>query len=508
MNNESKIRTLADAAEEIQRQRSAGNRVVHCHGVFDLLHIGHLKHLQSARKLGDFLVVSVTPDRFVNKGPGRPEFTEKLRAEALEAVECVGLVCVNEWPTAVELIGMLKPDIFVKGSEYRAAGEDVTGGITVEQSAIEAVGGKLEFTDDVAFSSSALLNKHFANRTDELRNYLGDFSTQHSSQELVDLLQNVQKLRVLLVGEIIIDVYERCETMGKAGKEPILAARHLGTERFPGGALAAANHLAEFCDDVHLVSFIGGRDSEESFIRDKLNSSVKTSFISLEGEPTIVKKRFVEHYPFQKLFEVYTISGKETHPEGTRQLHNLLEELLPQYDLVLALDYGHGLLVPSIVKLLSERAKKLAVNSQVNAHNRGFNTISKYPRADYICLSESELRLDRRSREGDLEELIRAVAQELDCPRITVTRGSEGCLCYDRAQGFTEAPVFSSHVVDRVGAGDAVFAVTSLCFARDASTSLLAFVTNAVGAQAVGIIGNQRPVSKVPLIRHIQTLLK
>jgi sugar/nucleoside kinase (ribokinase family) len=164
--------------------------------------------------------------------------------------------------------------------------------------------------------------------------------------------------------------------------------------------------------------------------------------------------------------------------------------------------------VPSIVKLLSERAKKLAVNSQVNAHNRGFNTISKYPRADYICLSESELRLDRRSREGDLEELTRAVAQELDCSRITVTRGSEGCLCFDRVHGFTEAPVFSSHVVDRVGAGDAVFAVTSLCFAQDASTSLLAFVTNAVGAQAVGIIGNQRPVSKVPLLRHIQTLLK
>ena len=197
MSNVSKIRTRAEAAEEIQRQRKAGNRVVHCHGVFDLLHIGHLKHLQSARKLGDFLVVSVTPDRFVNKGPGRPEFTEKLRAEALEAVECVGLVCVNDWPTAVEVIGMLKPDIFVKGSEYRAAGEDVTGGITVEQSAIEAVLGQLEFTDAVAFSASALLNKHFANRTAELRNYLGEFSTQQSSQEFIDLLQTLQKLMVL-----------------------------------------------------------------------------------------------------------------------------------------------------------------------------------------------------------------------------------------------------------------------------------------------------------------------
>jgi bifunctional ADP-heptose synthase (sugar kinase/adenylyltransferase) len=185
-----------------------------------------------------------------------------------------------------------------------------------------------------------------------------------------------------------------------------------------------------------------------------------------------------------------------------------LEPIIDQYDLVLALDYGHGLLTQPVVRLLCEKARCLSVNTQVNAHNRGFNTISKYPRADYVCLSESELRLDRRDREGNLEALVREVADQLGAERITATRGSQGCLCYDRETGFTNMPAFSNHFVDRVGAGDAVFAVTSLCVARGADPEAVAFIANAVGAQAVGIVANQRPVCSVPLIRHIQTLLK
>jgi cytidyltransferase-like protein len=508
MQRSGKIRTIAEAASEIQHQQAAGKTVVHCHGVFDLLHIGHIKHLQSARRAGDFLVVTVTPDRFVNKGPGRPEFHEALRAEALEAVECVDLVCINEWPTAVEVIGRLRADLFAKGSEYRDAAKDVTGGISVEQNAIEAVGGRLVFTDDVTFSSSNLLNKYFTAQPKELRDQLDCFKERHPPERLVELIQSLKGLKVLLLGETIIDVYERCETMGKAGKEPILAARHLTTEQYPGGALAAANHLAEFCDSVHLVSFIGGVDSYEPFIRESLNPRIQTTFIPLEGEPTIVKKRFVESYPFQKLFEIYTISGKETHAEGTRSLLGQLEPILGNYDLVLALDYGHGLLNQPVVRLLCEKAKYLAVNTQVNAHNRGFNTISKYPRADYVCLSESELRLDRREREGNLEALVREVADQLGAERITTTRGSQGCLCFHKKTGFTNMPAFANHFVDRVGAGDAVFAVTSLCVARGADPEAVAFIANAVGAQAVGIVANQRPVSSLPLIRHIQTLLK
>ena len=94
-----------------------GLKIVHAHGVFDLLHVGHIRHLEQAKELGDILVVTITPDRFVNKGPNRPAFNEKMRAHSLAALESVDYVGVTENPTSVETIKLLKPDIFVKGTD-------------------------------------------------------------------------------------------------------------------------------------------------------------------------------------------------------------------------------------------------------------------------------------------------------------------------------------------------------------------------------------------------------
>src|SRR5262245_63288502 len=106
-----------------------GQVVVQAHGTFDLLHIGHVRHLQAARELGDVLVVTVTADRFVNKGPGRPAFTETLRAEMLASLQYVDLVAINPEPDAVGAIAAIKPDVYVKGQDNENAETDVTGKI-------------------------------------------------------------------------------------------------------------------------------------------------------------------------------------------------------------------------------------------------------------------------------------------------------------------------------------------------------------------------------------------
>src|SRR5437868_6691263 len=116
-----KINRVDDLAKSLAGLRTQGKKIVQCHGVFDLLHIGHIKHLEAARKYGDLLVVTLTPDRFVNKGPHRPAFPERLRAEALASLACVDFVAINEWPTAVETIQRLRPDFFVKASFARRA---------------------------------------------------------------------------------------------------------------------------------------------------------------------------------------------------------------------------------------------------------------------------------------------------------------------------------------------------------------------------------------------------
>src|SRR5437867_3463041 len=148
------IKRIDDLAKAVADLRQSGKKVVHCHGVFDLLHIGHIKHLEAARKYGDVLVVTLTPDRFVNKGPHRPAFPEGLRAEALASLSCVDLVGINEWPTAVETIERLRPDFYVKGMVRETGKRDHTDAIDREENAVKAGGGRLILTDEETYSAS------------------------------------------------------------------------------------------------------------------------------------------------------------------------------------------------------------------------------------------------------------------------------------------------------------------------------------------------------------------
>lgn len=503
-----KIRDLEELAQLLGSARAEGKRVVHCHGVFDLLHIGHIRHFQQAKAMGDILVVTATPDRYVNKGPGRPAFHETLRAEALAALDCVDYVAINKWPQAVKTIELLRPDYYVKGSDYKDAQDDRTGGIALETAAVRSAGGELVLTDDVTFSSSHLINRHLPVFPPEVAEHLTSLSQRYTAGQVIRYLEGARSLKVLVFGETIIDEYQHCNVIGKSSKEPILAARYLSTEKFAGGVLAVANNVANFCDQVTLVTSLGANNPQEDFVRKNLNPNVKANFLYKENSPTIVKRRFLESHLMQKLFEVYEINDDELDEVQGAELVARLEEQAPQHDVVLVVDYGHGLINSSAVGALCRTAPFLVVNTQSNAGNRGFNTISKYPRADYVCLSADEIALEERNRRGDLRKMILSVSRKLDCSRVMVTRSKEGNTCYGREEGFCESPALAHHVVDRVGAGDAVLALTSLCVAQGAPIDIVGFIGNTAGAAAVATVGHRDSIHPLPLFRHIEALLK
>jgi rfaE bifunctional protein kinase chain/domain/rfaE bifunctional protein nucleotidyltransferase chain/domain len=503
-----KILPLEDLAGVLGKLKAQGKTVVHCHGVFDLMHVGHIRHFEQAKGLGDILIVTVTPDRYVNKGPNRPVFTDAHRAWAIAALGCVDYVAVNRWPTAIDTIKLLQPSIFVKGSEYRDASKDRTGNISLEEQSVRDVGGRIEFTDDIVFSSSSLINRYFGVFPEKTEQFLTAFSAKHGADQILHYLEAASKLKVLVLGETIIDEYQYCETLGKAGKEPILVARHISSERFPGGILAVANHVAAICDQVTMLSCLGEIDSQEDFVREHTQAKIEKIFLTVPGVPTIVKTRFLESYPFQKLFEVYVMGNTEQQSVQTAAVGQKLSEILPNYDAVIVADYGHGMISPEVADVLSGAAKFLAINTQVNAGNHGFNTVSKYQRADYVSVSERELRLEARSPHRDLREIVKEVSAQLGAERLMITRGGQGCLCYSRSEGFHEIPAFTGHVVDRVGAGDAVLAITALCAAQQAPIDVLGFIGNCVGSQAVGIVGNRSAIERVSLARYIECLLK
>ena len=503
-----KIFYLDSLAEYLKRERTGGKRIVLCHGVFDLLHLGHIRHLQEAKSFGDLLVVTITPDEYVNRGPGRPVFSEELRAEAVAAIGAVDYVAINKWPIAVETIKALKPDVYVKGPDYQDKSNDLTGNITIEEEAVKAINGEVRYTSDITFSSTQLLNQYYPLFTDEQKSLIERLKENYVLDDILQYFEKMTKLKVLLVGEVILDEYVTCNTLGKAGKDPILTLQKLDSEMYAGGILAIGNHLSDFCQSLKILSYLGQEMTNEEFVKENLRQNVSIDFILKSGSPTIVKRKYINSDKQSKIIGIYDINDELINESEEELFCKKLEENLPQFDAVIVADYGHGLITPRAIEVLTEKSRFLAVNTQLNSANIGFHTISRYKKANYICMHEGELRHDFRSREKSLKELAMNLYSRVESDVITVTEGARGGLSYSKQEGFVNCPAFASKVVDKMGAGDSLFAITSLCFAVGMPIDLTLFIGNLAAAEIVATIGNSKSINRVELLKAIDSFLK
>jgi bifunctional ADP-heptose synthase (sugar kinase/adenylyltransferase) len=220
----------------------------------------------------------------------------------------------------------------------------------------------------------------------------------------------------------------------------------------------------------------------------------------------LIKRRFIEGYSMTKLLEVYEMDDSCLDGEINHKFNNLIFPRISECDLIVIADFGHGTINQGLKNALSEIAPFLAVNAQSNAGNRGFNNITKYPKADYVSMAEHEIRLEMRDLNGRIQPMMKDLLDRLHCKEITVTRGRKGCMILNQNGEFYQVPSFVTNVVDRVGAGDALFAVTSLAASAGAPAELIAFLGNVAGAIAVEIMGNQKYISTEQVMDYISRL--
>src|ERR1041385_3729880 len=249
-----KIVSLQELSGIIASLKKQRKKIAQCHGCFDLLHIGHVKHFESTKKIADVLVVTVTPDRFVNKGPGRPAFPENLRLESIAALEVVDYVALNEWPTAIETINLLKPDFYVKGPDYKRREEDITQNIVLEEDAVKAAGGQLYITEDVSFSSTKLISARMSKLDDSVQSYISTLKKDFTGDAVVKEIDKTKSTRALIIGDTIIDEYHYCTPLGKSSKSPTISTIFKYGQSFAGGVLAIANHISQFSEKVELIT--------------------------------------------------------------------------------------------------------------------------------------------------------------------------------------------------------------------------------------------------------------
>ncbi len=499
-----KIMPLAAATAQRDQWQRESRRVVVVHGLFDLLDSGHLQRLSRARAEGDVLIVSLRPDIDPAWGRRRATLDQNVRALTLASLPFVDLVVPATAWSALGSIQALRPDVFAQGVDgIRLSSEREEDG--TERSAVGNGGGKLIVLDEAEIQGSA--DRVAESTPGEADAFLRGFRSRYSAKDVIGTLKDLRGLKVLVVGDTIIDEYHFCRPYGMPQKSPVIAAQFLQSEAHAGGILAVANHLAGFCDTVHLLTCLGAADTREDFVRSHLLPNVRADLFVRPDGPTTVKRRYIRKFMARNLFEVSFFNDAPLPTDIDIQICRRLSTLIDQHDVVVVADFGQGAVSANMVEVLCRRSKFLAVNSQLNSINYGFNVITRYPRVDYVCIDLQELQMACRDRQRPAAELASSVAHDLSAEYLTVTLGHLGSLTHRRGKPPAAVPVLSRNVVDTIGAGDAFLSITAPCAQAGIETELLGFIGNAVGALAVRFIGNQQSITPEALFDFVENIL-
>ena len=504
-----KLYSLNNLSSIISKLRKKSKSIVLCHGVFDLLHVGHIKHLKKAKTLGDKLVVTITADNFVNKGPGKPLFNQKLRAEAIEALEMVDFVAINENPTALKPISLIKPNIYCKGKDYKNPNNDITGEIKNELKELKKFNGKMIFTEELTFSSCRLINSETDFYSSKHKRDIKKIKKFYDFETIRTIVDDFSKIKILVIGETIIDQYNFCEAIGKSGKEPILVLKEVKKENYLGGVLAIAKNLNEFSKKITILSMIGEKKEFLKEIKKELPKNIRTKFFTKKNSPTIVKKRFVDDISNSKVFGVYNLNDDILNNSEEKVFNKFLKNELKKYDLVIVSDYGHGLISKSSAKIICKHSKFLALNAQVNAFNIGYHTMKNYVNFDTLIINEKEIRHEMRDKAGNLEGLMIDLVNERNVKNLIVTSGRNGSILYNKKnKKFFTAEAYATKIVDKIGAGDAMLSLMGLCLKSNLKSELTLLMSSLGAAQSISSLANKESISKISILKTLENILK
>jgi len=506
-----KVLKYEDAAGRIDALRSQGLRIVQCHGTFDLIHPGHIIHLEEAKALGDVLVVTITDEKHVNKGPGRPCFNDELRARTLAAISCVDCVVLIPFTAAVEAIRLIRPDIYCKGREYEDSSNDVTGNIHDDVSEVHAHGGEICYIGSVVFSSTKLLNHHFDHLPDSIKSVCRKLSGQVTIREFQDMVGSFGSLRVLVLGDTIIDQYAYLKVQGLTSKNRMISGRFLRQDTHLGGAMAVLRHVKQFSDNVRFVSLLGA----EPWVDELLAGAIAAREDATVRDPdftTVVKKRYVEPLlqgnEISKLFSINYINEAAPSSAARDKLFATVRAEMRACDVVLLADFGHGFTDSALRELIQEEAPFLVLNCQTNSNNHGFNIITRqYRRADAFSLDLQEIMLACGERAPDCEKELASITGRFGSRYAWLTRGSVMTIGLSPGSDPAYIPPLVTDVTDTVGAGDAFFSLAGLAAGRGLPLDIATFLGQLAGGQAVNIIGNEHPISKPALLKAAMSLL-
>lgn len=477
-------------------------KVVMCHGVFDVVHPGHMRHLMYAKGKADILIASLTADHHINKGHYRPHIPQHIRAANLAAFEMVDFVIIDTNSTPLANIEKLQPDFFAKGYEY--SGKSKPQKTQEEEELLETYGGEMLFTPgDVVYSSSKLINlEEPVIRLEKLASVMemDGISIKH----LMDALNSTKPVTIHVIGDTIVDGIMHSNVIGGQTKTPTLSVRLESQENYVGGAAIVAKHLKAAGADVVFTTVLG-EDSLAQFVQqDLLEAGIELQLIVDKNRPTTYKNAVVANN--YRLIKIDTLDNSSISDVILEQLVEKIRET--SADAVIFSDFRHGIFnkrtIDSLVAAIPKACFKVA-DSQVASR---WGNITEFQGFDLITPNEREARFALGDQDSGIRPLASDVYDRANCKILILKLGERGLLTHrskhhESLDSSIFIDSFVDHVVDAVGSGDALLAYAALALTRGYSSTIASILGSMAAACECEVDGNI-PIAKEDVIKKIQ----
>lgn len=502
-----KIKTR-DELREIIGPYPRTRKVIMCHGAFDLVHPGHLRHLMYARGKADVLVASLTSDAHISKANYRPFVPQTLRAINLAALELVDFVVVDENATPLENIAFLQPDFFAKGYEYF----DGPGGIhpktQLEMEVLASYGGETIFTPgDVVFSSSRFIEQ--TPPAIEVEKLLVLLESEGITFDaLRAALDRCQGVRVHVLGDTIVDSYVYCNPIGSStSKTPTLSVKLEEQVDFAGGAAVVAHHIRAAGADVTFSTVLGD-DAHKDFVLQEMEArGVRCLPVIDPTRPTTQKAAYIANG--YRLLKVDRVDNRPISEKIVSEFKSVLEQA--DVDAYVFSDFRHGIFskqtIPELTASLRQGPLRIA-DSQVASR---WGNILDFHGFDLITPNEKEARFSLADQDSVIRPLALELYKRAGCKTLILKMGERGIITYrapsHNVRSFFTIDSFAAHVVDPVGAGDALLAYATLGLTATGNPVIASVLASMAAGVACEHDGN-KPVTPVQVLQKLNAVEK
>ena len=478
-------------------------KVILCHGNFDVVHPGHVRHLIYAKSKAEILVVSITADRYIQKGIYRPFVPENLRALNIAAFQMVDFVTIDYNPKPIKILSNLKPDFFAKGFEYTSDG--LPPATKEEAKVVESYGGEMIFTPgDIIYSSTELLNLS----EPKIDNYKLINLMQRNKitfDILRETLRKIRNLKVHVIGDTIIDSYTRTNLIGGHLKTPTPSVSYEEKTDYIGGAGIVAKHLKYAGANVHFTTILGNDPLKDFVLGEMDKSKIKINAIIDNTRPTTNKNTIISNG-----YKLLKIDKFDNHPISEKILNKIKNSIIKQKtDAVIFSDFRHGIFNKTSIPILIYSIKKgvfKVADSQVATR---WGNIADFKNFDLLTPNEKEARFSLADQDSSISDLTRRLTEKTKLNNLIIKLVERGIFASGKKyiSGFS-IPAFTSKVKDAVGAGDALLAYATLSMLATKSifiASILGSVAAACECEHEGnvVIESEQVIKKLNSIQEL-----